>query len=271
MVLYQKCFSTLGCPEFSLEQVISLAKRFQISTLELRCLSGRMDLPVLLASAPGGWKAVRAQVEASGLKVAVLGSSFRLMVNDSKSREELVEFSELAEALEVPYVRVFPYGGGGAKPLSEEEIDRAVEAVDWWRGCQKKSGWKTELLLETHDCFTNAELCLSFLKKCQNPPGLIWDTHVTWRSGGENPTTTWEQLKPWIRHLHLKDSISKPNGRHPYTYVLPGCGEMPFRSVLDLLEKDGYAGAISMEWEKKWYPELDDLEKVLEASDQNVW
>lgn len=37
------CFSTLGCTEYSLEQIVALAKSYKIDALEVRGIGGEMD------------------------------------------------------------------------------------------------------------------------------------------------------------------------------------------------------------------------------------
>ena len=40
----RRCFSTLGCPELSLEAVIALAGKYDIECVELRALGGTLNL-----------------------------------------------------------------------------------------------------------------------------------------------------------------------------------------------------------------------------------
>ena len=59
------------------------------------------------------------------------------------------------------------------------------------------------------------------MRRLAPPLRLIWDSHHTWRLGGESLKFTWEHLGPGLRHVHVKDSVDKPSARHPFTYVLP--------------------------------------------------
>ena len=65
--------------------------------------------------------------------------------------------------------------------------------------------------------------------------------------------------------------MSIPSARHPYTYVLPGTGEMPTGEVLTLLRRDAFRGAVSLEWEKMWHPYLPDLSAALAAARELGW
>ena len=45
---YRRSISTLGCPEYSLEQVLDLAKRHRLDAVEIRALSNTIDVPAVL-------------------------------------------------------------------------------------------------------------------------------------------------------------------------------------------------------------------------------
>jgi sugar phosphate isomerase/epimerase len=86
---------------------------------------------------------------------------------------------------------------------------------------------------------------------------LLWDAHHTFVAGKEPPAKTFEALKPYIRHTHLKDS--KPEGKE-VRYVLTGQGTVPVRETVNILAKSGYNGFYCFEWEKGWHPEIEEPE-----------
>ena len=45
--------------------------------------------------------------------------------------------------------------------------------------------------------------------------------------------------------------------------MLLGEGEVPVRDMLALLSAGGYQGWVSVEWEKRWHPEIDAPELAL--------
>lgn len=267
---YQACFSSLGCPDLSLEQVADLAGEFEIPCLELRFLKNRTDLPTLLADFPGGWKGASDYLRDRNLCPLVLGTSFKLVGHTPESWRELMDFAALAEALHTPYVRAFGGGTWGC-PLTAEDYQSAAEALAFWESERQARGWQVRLLIETHDAFSASAPCLQLMDVVGRPLDFIWDSHHTWRLGGESPAESWQALAPHVRHVHLKDSVGRPSARHPFTYVLPGSGEMPGREVLDLLKRDGFTGAVSLEWEKMWHPYLGSLGDALLACRENHW
>ena len=52
-----------------------------------------------------------------------------------------------------------------------------------------------DLILETHDAFSASEPCLNLNSRLSRPLDLIWDTHHTWRVGGESPEFTWREFQ----------------------------------------------------------------------------
>jgi sugar phosphate isomerase/epimerase len=124
--------------------------------------------------------------------------------------------------------------------------------------------------VETHDSLWTAEAIGRFLAAA---PGakMLWDAHHTWRKGGENPVATWKAIRPAVVHIHVKDSVDRPSARHPFTYVLPGDGGFPIAPLLAALRADGYAGRVSLEWEKLWHPYLPPLEEALRVAKERRW
>ena len=262
------CFSTMGCTELTLPQVLDLADQFSIDCIELRSLENRIDLPTYLAEQPGGLPAARQSLTRHPARV--LGTSFKLVGDTEAGRTTLLSFAQLAEQIGTPYLRIFG-GGTWGTALSEENYGQAVEVLNWWHQEKKKNRWQTEILIETHDAFSATPPFLKLFELLGRTHPIIWDSHHTWRLAGEKPADTWKQLQPHTRHVHIKDSILKPSARHPYTYVLPGTGEMPARQVLDLLQKDNYSGAVSLEWEKMWHPYLTPIQDALAACQKEKW
>jgi sugar phosphate isomerase/epimerase len=254
-------FSTLGCPERSLEDVCVLGRTFNAAHLELRSLCDEVDLPGL--SQAKHWTPVyaRSLAQRTGTKFSVAGSSFKLVGHQSDERKTLADYCEWADSWGIPFVRIFG-GGTWGQSLSDQDYDQACEFIGWWGAERASHDWAVELLVETHDAFSATRPCLELLKRLDKPIGLIWDSHHTWRLGGESPAETWATLGPWIQHVHIKDSLNKPSARHPYTYVLPGQGQMPIDATLKLLTEKKFNGVVSLEWERLWHPYLPPIEEA---------
>lgn len=262
--------STIGCAELPLPQICELLSEFGLRELEIRGVDGRIDLPQWAAHA--GWPPYRAAalLAKHHIQFRVAGSSFGLIGSDEKSRAEFLEFCEWADSWGARYVRGFG-GATWGQALTEAAYDDAARTVAWWQQEKKERGWRVELLLETHDGFSASAPCRNLLARLREPIGILWDSHHTWRFGGESPRESWSQLSQWIRHIHIKDSIAKPSARHPFTYVLPGDGQMPLAQVVGVLSKHHFPGTISLEWERLWHPYLPPLREALTRLEAQAW
>ena len=260
---YKWGISTLGCHDLTLDEICTLLARHDVPTMEIRAIVDRQDLPVYLDETYSSADEIQAVLDAHQQNIVALNSGFKLIGGEEADREELLGFVRWAEALNIPYIRVF--GGGKMEdPLTEESLDLGSANLQWWQELRAKNQWKTKLALETHSGFSSSERCLKLQEHSGIPLDIIWDTHHTWKEG-ESLEYTWGLLAPLVRHIHIKDSISVPSARHPYTYVLPGAGEFPAKEALDLLSKDQYDGIVSLEWERKWHPYLPELDEALDA------
>ena len=100
---------------------------------------------------------------------------------------------------------------------------------------------------------------------------MLWDAHNTWRATGVDPLDLWPGISKHVVHIHVKDSVSRASGGLPYTYVLPGDGEFPMGRLNEALRRDGYANAISLEWERQWHPNLPPIEMALQTAANRGW
>lgn len=256
------CFSTLGCTDLSFPEIFQLAGEFKIPGLELRGMGGRMDMPQYCEEQGLTPARIKELCQQNHTQLLVAGSSVKLISATESDRAELLSFGAWAEALNIPYLRVFG-GGTWGKPLTEADYAHAVATVNWWRAEKQARRWEVDLILETHDAFSGSAPCRKLNELLSAPVLLIWDTHHTWRVGGEAVAATWGQIGQWVRHVQIKDSIDRPSARHPYTYVLPGDGQMPLREVMALLQQAKFTGYVSLEWERHWHPYLPPLRDAL--------
>lgn len=263
-------FSTLGCPELDLGEIVDLARRHQLDQLELRAMEDRVDLPALFRERHGNPAALKAWLAGEGMRINALDTSFKLVGQSGEDREPFLEFVEWAEALEVPYLRIFD-GGQSTPQLAVEDRQAIVETLDWWRGLRRQNGWQVDVMVETHDCLCASSAIEAVQEALDEPVAILWDTHHTWKKGGEDPLETWGRIREHVVHTHVKDSISEPSARHPMTYVMLGEGEFNLEGVLKRLQEDGFGGPVSIEWERKWHPYLPPLAEVLATIREKGW
>jgi sugar phosphate isomerase/epimerase len=262
---YTRAISSLGWPEGTLDDMVTLARRHHLDALELRALENTVDLPQLFTQRYGTPAALAAKLHGVPVRVLALDTSVRLLDRATIDREKLLTFVPWAEALGVRWLRVFD----GGKTADDAELAHAAGTLRWWQTLRREQRWKVDLMVETHDALTTTPALQRFLAAA---PGarLLWDTHHTWQKGGEDPLVTWNALHTNVVHVHVKDSTSTPSPRHPFTYVLPGEGEFPAAPLFQLLGAE-FDGAVCLEWEKLWHSYLPELDDALHAASAHHW
>ena len=257
-------FSTLGCPTWTWKQILDFARSHDYAAVELRGLQKNMDLTMApeLSREGGRIEASKRELRERGLRISDLGASAQLHEQDPAKRtaqlDEARRFIDLAEALRVPYVRVFGnnYVKGVPRDMMLAHIARGLrELGDYAR----PKG--VTVLIESHGDFTDSPSLLALLEQAASPAvALLWDAHHTFVSGKEQPEDTVRQLGRYIRHTHLKDSVpAGPDGKDR-RYVLTGSGEVPVPRQIEALAHSGYRGFYNFEWEKRWHPDIEEPE-----------
>jgi sugar phosphate isomerase/epimerase len=261
-----RCFSSLGCPEYSLDETLALAVKHGVSAVELRALGGTMDLPGYFRAEFGTPGELAGRLARSAARVVAFNASLHLIGTTGAEREQLAALAEWADALGVRWLRVFD----GGKHLDAAELAQAAETRRWWQALRHERGWQTDLMVETHDSLFTSAAVNRFLAAV---PGVavLWDAHHTWKKGGEDPVMTWRAIRSAVVHVHVKDSIGVPSARHAFTYVLPGDGQFPIGALVQALEADAFEGPVSLEWEKLWHPHLPSLDEALATAQRRAW
>lgn len=252
-------YSTLGCPDWSLERAVEQAVADGYAGLEVRVLDGQ----IIPSDMPADQRAeIRKLMQRNGLVIAGIGASTRFSSPDPaerrKNQEELRRYLELANDLESPMVRTF--GGAVAEGQTiERTIDWLADGLAGVMDTAEQQG--VTVVLETHDAFCRGQEVAATLAKVEHPfLKAVWDTHHPYRMG-ESVADTWNYIGHRLAHVHIKDARRKPDG--DWQLVLLGEGEVPNREVIELLIEKGYQGYLSAEWEKKWHPEIEEPEIAL--------
>ncbi len=265
--VWTRAFSTLGCVEHTLEDAILLAKRHGLGAIELRGIAGSLDVPGQLEKTFGTPEKLLRFLEGCGVCICSMDTSLKLIGNTGEDRDDFRRYLPWAEALGVRHLRVFD----GGENLDDGELNQALDTLSWWNELRRSEGWQTDVMIETHDALVRTPATLRFLAHAPVHTNLLWDTHHTWRLGGEEIEVTWDAIRSRVVHIHVKDSISRPSARRSFTYVPPGQGEFAMTTLQELLARDGYTGAVSLEWERHWYPELASLDDALTSATTSQW
>jgi fatty-acyl-CoA synthase len=247
-------FSTLGCPDFSWSDIYSMAKDLAFDGIEIRGLGDEIFTvkapPFMDNQLPetiGLLKRLR-------LEIPCLSSGCCLKFADRAglNHAEIVAYIELANKLKTPYVRVL----ADQHPQVDGSVDDAVvlEALQKLAPVAEAAG--VTLLVETNGVYADtARLARLLDQVASDAVAALWDIHHPYRFFGEAAGATVKNLGAYIRHVHVKDSVT--DGK-TVSYRLMGEGDLPIDDMMLALNSINYDGYISLEWVKRWSLDLDD-------------
>jgi len=247
--------NTLGAPGWDLEHTARNARAYGYAGVDLRLLDGEL---ISLESVRANRDRLRVLFPADELPIAALATSVRLAAADADARQrasdEARAWIDLAAELSVPVIRVF-----AARQPPEVDLERSIEVVGDMlarlAGHAATAGVKVGV--ETHDEFASAATVARALALVPGPwVGAVWDMYHTARMG-ETPAQALAELGDRVLNVHVKDARRTADG---WQLLLLGEGEIPVKEALRLLRERGYDAFVSVEWEKKWHPELPEPE-----------
>jgi sugar phosphate isomerase/epimerase len=253
-------FSTLGCPEWGLEEIVRFGREYGYATVGLRGVQGELDLVKVPEFQPAQRAATRVRLQEAGLPPEILLTSTRLVRASEAERaaglQSAMEHIDLARDLGVPFIRVF----GGPRPEGVSHEQACEWTVSGLRTLGDYASSRGVMpLLETHDYFCDTGLMSEVMEAAAHPSvGVLWDIHHPFRVAGEPIAESWRNIAKWVRFCDVKDSKIDSSARLGYRYVLIGEGDVPVGEALELLRAGGYTGCLSFEWEKIWHPDLAD-------------
>lgn len=248
------CFSTLGCPEWSWEDMLTAAKDLGFDGIEVRGIQKDMYAPHMKLFGVEQWESVKKRIQHLNLEISCLTSSCFLF--DQEKAEETVkegrEYIDLASRLGVPYVRVL--GDKDPAPGADIDLSFVADKLAGLAAYAKDRG--VMLLIETNGVLASSSVMLELLQRVNSEAvGVLWDIHHPYRYMEEKVEDTYRRLKPYIRHVHIKDSVIQ-DGK--VTYKMTGHGDVPVREAVTLLKEDGFQGYVSLEWVKRWCMDLEE-------------
>jgi len=255
-------FSTLACPHWQIETVIARATEYGYDGIEWRGgLQGHVQPDM-----PAAQKSLLQQncSDAGLLSLAV--TAYTTFVSDSAEEreanvDELRRYTDLAAELSANYVRVFlgelPEGARLDSSIYEKISDCLHTASEYANAVGVK------IAVEPHDDFVRSSTIVPILNQVQGPAlQVIWDVGNAFAAGEELPEG-FEHLKERLAYVQVKDGKGRAPGWQLCAF---GEGEVPLGQAFELLLAAGYAGALSVEWEYAWHPELDSPEIALPAA-----
>lgn len=253
-------YSSLACPQWTIEEAIDAAVRYGYDAIEWRMADGEIITSETSAAVRRRLREVPA---AHNIAIACLDTSCRAVQASAEERTQVIEEArrmiDLASELGASFVRIF----GGALPdgVARSAIIEPTAAVLRTIGAYGAEHNVT-VTLETHDAWSSSADVLELLQAVDSPSvKVLWDIHHTYRTG-EAPAQSVAALGSAIAYVHVKDG-RPTNTAEGWELCLINEGVVPLREAFSALKQSGYNGAISLEWEKKWHPEIAEPEIAL--------
>ena len=239
-------FSTIGCPDFDWEDVYSLAKDFGYDGIEVR---GRGEDIHSVKGNPFDEKRLDKTIEqlrAIHLDISCLsaGCCLKYPENYEKNYAMILEFIEIAEKLGTKYIRLLGDDVMFPKPEDDVGDEAVVEALKKLVPVAEAHG--VTLLLETYGVYSDTARLSRVLAQIESDyVGALWDINHPYRTFGESPEMTVQNLGARIMYVHMKDSLME-NGRISYRFL--GEGDLPIDQVISALRSINYEGYVTFEW-----------------------
>ena len=260
-------FSTLACPGWSIVTILEKAVEIGYEGIEWRGGPEGHVQPGMPAREKADLRKMSGDAGLAAVAITTYTSFVSPLAEERKSNvDELRRYSDLAAELGAPFVRVFL----GELPAGTYLDDQIYETIS---GCLSLASAYAatvgvKIAVEPHDNFARSSVVAAILDRDRSDSDLrvIWDVGNTF-AAGEDPAETFEVLKDRLAYVQVKDG--KWNGSN-WELCTVGEGHVPLGRAFELLLDNGYEGAISVEWEYAWHPELDPPEIALPAALRTV-
>jgi len=264
-------FSTVACPNWTLEHAVNTAAELGFVGLELRSFGqGGTEFacdPALTSAA----KVRRMFIEA-GIEPAMIASGVRfdapvfppvlchVLPSSEASIREGRHMVQVASDVGAPFLRVFAFdihGREGRRNAIRRITERLFKVCDYARGRD------VMILIENGGAFPKAEDLVEIMNKVPSPLlGACYDA-LTAVEAKEDPAAGCAMLGSRLRALRLRDSRDGAPCRL-------GKGILPGREVLKALrasdEEWGTDPWLTYSWDRAWISELSPAEEVLPAA-----
>lgn len=278
--MFKVAFGTVACPEWTFEQLGARAESYGYDGVELRTFD---DGSAPIAADPAltdpakilrtlGEFGVSVAGIASGARFdgpvepplpglpAILGLAFG---DGEKSVREAKRATALARALGAPVVRVFGFERAGTERLASARR-RIVERLA--KVCDDARHSGARVALENGGDFPTAQDVRSIINDIASPLLGCCYSLAPSHAAGETPEEAIDQLMAggdllMVRLRDFKDRTPCPIGE----------GDLPCRQTVERLASAGYAGWVTVEWDRLWVPELASAESVLPEALRRIY
>lgn len=244
-------FSTLGCPRWTFKEVLSTAKDLGYEGVELRGICDKIYVPELELFNNENIDKTKETIAKGGLVIPILTSGATI-ADFNRAKDSFVEacdYINLASKLGVKYVRIMGTGEPQETPGDFHQAEKFYTLL-----CEYGKLLDVTPLIETNGKLCNSDEMLKFIKNIDSDNlGVLWDIHHTIQYAHEKPEDTVAKIGKYVKHVHVKDSVVIDGN---VQYKMMGYGEIPVADTIKALKTINYDGFVSLEWVKRWKPDL---------------
>lgn len=264
---------TMGTPEYTLPEAIRLFSRMGLDGIEIIVQTDGYRCAIGLNDDPAEIDAIRGLAMDAGLEIACLTPYMNRYnsLNEAERAEDcsaLKKVIMMARRIGAPSIRV--YGGKlvtGEVDSDGAKLERLVASM---RECGDFAAeHSVRLCLENHfgTMTTTATRTAEIIRAIDHPNvGILYDQANIAFFPAEEYQEALDRMAGMIFHVHVKDLIYREGaGTLTCTEVakisesertvhsrIPGEGILDWRAILKGLADIGYAGWLSLEYERRW-------------------
>lgn len=255
-------FSSLVCPAWDLETIITNSSALGFDGIELRGVQGDLHLPLLpeLAHRPD---AVAQRFAERKVELVCLGTSATLDSRQPRVRaqqkSEITEFVELAAKLRCPYVRIF-VGEVQRRDNHRAALARIAHALEALVPVAAQHG--VTILVENGSDFPGSDDMWFLMDAVDHPAIKVCWNQCHAKTVRERPTNSLPRLGCKIGLVHVCDASFDPQGTL-LDYKPLGEGDAEVERQIELLRGLVYDGYLIFEWPKMWIGTLPSPETTL--------
>ncbi|MCL2140833.1 MAG: AMP-binding protein [Dehalococcoidia bacterium] len=249
-------FSTLACPDWRWQDIISASKDFGFDGIEVRGLGSELVATRAQPFCEEELPSTIQKLKTFHLSIACFSSDCCLKYAERQEANwaEISEYIRIANRLSSPFVRILadrepaPTGDEVNDDLIARQLKKLVPVAEQYG---------VTLLIETNGVFCDTARLYRLLKQVESDAvAALWDIHHPYRFAHESAEQTIQNLGSYIKYVHVKDSVVDEAGNIHYRMM--GEGDLPINEMMLALQSINYEGFISFEWVKRWSKELED-------------
>ncbi len=265
---------TMGTPEYTVPEALDLFARLGLEGIEAIC-HAEYKSAIRPEVSAAELRELRRRAEGQGLRFATITPyATDLNAEDPRlaasHRDLLLRAIAIAQALGAGCVRTYA-GRETGGPGRAERFRRLIEAVRGPAEAAAQAGVRLGLENHYNTLGDSAKATVEAVRAVNHPAvGIVYDQGNLTLLGAEDHRVAIPLQAPYLLHVHVKDLTFKdtpPQATSGAVEALPpetspsisrvvGEGILPWRDILAELRRTGYDGWLSIEYERRWYPDL---------------